>query len=349
MKISFVPKNDIPTDPVNRMRCYNVVKGLVSLGCEAGLYRGENDYDILVILNLDFDRWLPILRENKRRGRLTIFDLSDNEFERKAKVTSRKIFATRRYILNPKEVQRRWQSYKRRKVFDRGLYSLTREVDFVTVSSKSIYNSVIPLNADCCLIPDAIDLNIYKGKKVHLNKDEICLVWTGMPNNVIFLQQLNRVLCRLQQEFNLKVKVISSPQVYTLFPSLERELRFKFEFVEWDLLTINERLLEGNIGIAPLEGSLWKSANKIATYWAVGLPVVASRCPEYERVISQGKNGYLARSSVDWYRFLKKLIESSRLREKLASEGRSYVERNFSIPKVAKKWLQLFEKLRSNK
>jgi len=346
MKISFVPKNDIPVDPVNRMRCYNVIKGLTNLGCKAAIYKGERDYNILVVLSLEFDKWLPIARENKRNGRLTIFDLSDNEFERAANITMSKIIGIRKYILYPKELYIRWQFYKKRKVFDKGLYAFSREADLITVSSKSIYDSVVPINPNCCVIPDAIDLDIYKGGKLHQDKDEIYIVWVGMPNNVIFLQQLNSVFCRLQREFNLKVRIITSSLVNTLFPSLEKKLKFKFEFIEWDLSTINERLMEADIGISPLEGALWKSANKIAVYWAVGLPVVVSPSPEYERVVTQGENGYIARSAGDWYKFLKELIMNSRLRSELGLKGRDYTEMNFSIQNVAKCWLRLFEGLK---
>lgn len=322
-----------------------MIKGLVNIGCEAGVYKGENDYDILVVLSLDFDRWLSLFAENRRRECVTIFDLSDNEFLRVARLTVKKIGGVRKYILNPGEVYRRWQFYKKRKVFDKGLYYFTQKADFVTVSSVSVYDSVISLNTNCCVIPDAIDLDIYKGGKTHKNKENICIVWTGMPNNVVFLQRLSNVLRRLQDEFNLKVRIISSPQAYIFSPSLEKRLRFKFEFIRWDLSTINERLMEADIGIAPLEGSLWKSANKIATYWAVGLPVVASPCPEYERVISQGENGYIARSPGDWYKFLKELIMNSHLRAELAANGRTCAEREFSIQNVVKRWLRLFERL----
>ena len=81
---------------------------------------------------------------------------------------------------------------------------------------------------------------------------------------------------------------------------------------------------------------------KILTYFAAGVPVIASRRGAVETVIRHGENGLLAG---DWEDALRRL-EDEKLRERLGLAGRRTVEAEFSVERCYEKLKELLRSLR---
>ncbi|HXX92774.1 MAG TPA: glycosyltransferase family 4 protein [Planctomycetota bacterium] len=102
------------------------------------------------------------------------------------------------------------------------------------------------------------------------------------------------------------------------------------EFVPWTLEGEPEAVRSFDVGLAPLPDdpwSRWKMPYKILTYFASGVPVVASRRGAVESVLGDGHNGLLAG---DWAECFRRL-EDPALRERLGRSGRATVERGFTV------------------
>ncbi len=71
---------------------------------------------------------------------------------------------------------------------------------------------------------------------------------------------------------------------------------------------------------------------------ALGMPVIASEMPAYEKIIKNGHNGFMARTIDDWVRYLVDLKDVG-LREKIGAEARRTVIPRYSIDVIGEEWI----------
>ena len=102
--------------------------------------------------------------------------------------------------------------------------------------------------------------------------------------------------------------------------------------------TVFERLPSFDLGLIPVElnddGSQFcsrssKSANRLTQLMGAGLPVIASPVPAYQDIVTNGINGYIARSQQEWLAYLKELRDGSR-RKRMGKAARNRVINSFS-------------------
>lgn len=98
-------------------------------------------------------------------------------------------------------------------------------------------------------------------------------------------------------------------------------------------------LSECDINIAPLDlNSIFchaKSELKFFEAGLLGIPTIASATDTYQRVIDEGVDGLLVRSSNEWAVALQKLVTSPELRAEIGAKARETAMRRFSIQVVA--------------
>ena len=136
--IRFIPKDIQPNDPVNRFRCYYIIEELRKKGYNANVYiRHEEKPDIIITLSLDFPKWSNIYEQCLTSDSIVILDLTENEFERSAIVSKKKIanfFTSVRF--RPKKILNRLLGFIRRKAFDKDFYGFVASCDAITASSS---------------------------------------------------------------------------------------------------------------------------------------------------------------------------------------------------------------------
>ncbi len=90
------------------------------------------------------------------------------------------------------------------------------------------------------------------------------------------------------------------------------------------------KLLSGfDVGLAPLVDTQFnraKSDLKFLEYAMAGLAVVASKVESYKGSIIHGENGFMAKNTKDWIKYLKRLIEDNDLRQRIATNARQFAE-----------------------
>ena len=153
-----------------------------------------------------------------------------------------------------------------------------------------------------------------------------------------FLLPINKVLHRLQQKYGAEIVIVTSSDYERLSQWALRQFCFRHTFVEWNLDTVSSTLASCDVGIAPLPHDSYMSSNKIVSYWAVGLPVVASPTTEYRKVISHGENGLLAGKTSEWESCLSSILLDIDLQRRLGSSGREYATQHFRVEKIAEVW-----------
>jgi glycosyltransferase involved in cell wall biosynthesis len=105
-----------------------------------------------------------------------------------------------------------------------------------------------------------------------------------------------------------------------------------------------------DIGIMPLadtEIHRTKEPLKIKEYMAAGLPIVISPVGHNLRVVTDGREGFLASDEAEWRGRLEQLVASPELRAELGGRGRELVLERYDLPHLLDELSALFHRLAS--
>lgn len=200
-------------------------------------------------------------------------------------------------------------------------------------------------DAHAHLIPTGVRCVNYRIKE-HGPKDKVTLGWIG--NGAHYADDLIRILSgplqQLAQHHMLGFRLIGAcgeQKLYDAFGAIENlEIDF-IDTLNWaDPDEIAVAMTPIDIGLYPLSDShfnRFKCAFKALEYMASGLPVVASAVGANAETIQHGETGFLCSNDADWVAHVTTLVEDHDLRGRFGAHGRSLVEQNFDVTKLAEK------------
>ena len=171
-------------------------------------------------------------------------------------------------------------------------------------------------------------------------KNEITLGWFGVSGSMRHLYNLSPILKELSKDLSFELLVISNVDFICK--------GVKVKNIQWDLNRENEYLNLIDIGLMPLDDSIWtqgKCGYKLIQYGSVGIPSVGSSVGINNEIILNGKTGYLAGNKDEWIKYLSFLIKNVDLRKKMGAEARIQILRNFSLGAYAKQYAKIIKKL----
>jgi len=190
-------------------------------------------------------------------------------------------------------------------------------------------------------LPTPIDTRRYQLKDYGAPTDKVIIGWVGVRGNLHYLKRLEAVFQKLCAEFpNVYLKIVSND-----FIDMDRVRIIK---EKWALDTEIESLRSFDIGIMPLDDTLWargKCGYKILQYMGVGVPAVASPVGINSEFIRHGETGFLASSPEDWYKALKTLVAEPRTRQIFGLKGRELVEQYYSQEYFSAQYLRVFREV----
>jgi glycosyltransferase involved in cell wall biosynthesis len=180
--------------------------------------------------------------------------------------------------------------------------------------------------------PTPVDINKYFPLR-KINKKIVTLGWVGVPGSMIHLQKILPLLKGIAKKFPFELIVIS-----------KKKLIYKgllIRNIEWQLEKENEYLNLIDIGLMPLDDSIWtngKGGYKIIQYGAVGIPSIGSAIGINKEIIIHQKTGYLTNSPEEWIEYLELLITNADLRNKLGLAARSQIVKKYSLKAYARNY-----------
>jgi glycosyltransferase involved in cell wall biosynthesis len=185
---------------------------------------------------------------------------------------------------------------------------------------------------DVYKFPTPVDISKYYPLRKTYNH-VVKLGWIGVPGSMIHLQKLLPVLKMIAQKFTFELIVISKKNLVCKGLHIRN--------IEWQLDRENEYLNMIDIGLMPLDDSIWtngKGGYKLIQYGAVGIPSVGSAIGINKEIIIHQKTGYLANSAEEWIEYLRLLITNTRLRKKLGFAARSQIVKKYSLKAYARNY-----------
>lgn len=210
-----------------------------------------------------------------------------------------------------------------------GTHKIAKIIGFskhVIVGNEYLKEYALRYNSRVTLIPTAVDTARYSIKLSRSIKKEIVIGWIGMPSNIPYLRQLEKVFEILSRKYNITLKIISTGKI--------KFKNVKIVVKEWKYEEENSDLQSLDIGVMPLIKDDWskgKCGTKILQYMAAGVPSVASPVGANKEIIQDGINGFLADSEEEWMEKLSLLSKYPKLRYEIGANGRKTVENFYSL------------------
>lgn len=206
--------------------------------------------------------------------------------------------------------------------------------DHVIVCTEYLRACALAVNSRVTNISSTIDTGLYVPRRRVGNGTRVCIGWSGSHSTVAYLSLLAEVFKALRRRYDFSIKVIGD--VHPPLPGLNVSAQ------EWRLDTEVEDLQEIDIGVYPLPENEWvlgKSGLKALQYMALGIPTIATGIGAVLEIITDGENGFLARSHEEWVEKLSRLIEDPDLRRRIGEQGRKTVEARYSVAVNAAQYL----------
>ena len=232
----------------------------------------------------------------------------------------------KQYILNFDDNV--WDNYNNKFWLKNKYDKLVKRADGIIVANDFLLEKVKPLNTNLIKIPTTIDLEDYAET---IEKNEVfTLVWIGTPVTYRYIESHAEIFRELATKIEYELCIIASEALRS------RALDgVNMKFVEWSPESEVYYLKQAHVGVMPLDNDTFsqgKSAFKLIQYLAAGIPLVGSPIGENNRVIREGKNGYLVSKEEQWIDKIELLYRDNTLREQLAGNSQKDAY-NYSIQK----------------
>lgn len=301
-----------------RYRCNHQAEQLSLLGTAvdvAGLEevdpgRALDSYALVVLHRVPLDAEIErFLEEARRLGRPVLFDTDDLIFDREAEP------------FVPESARRDDRLRRHAEVLTLA--------DAVTVSTEPLRRAAAAFREQVVVTPNVVSAEMVAQADAARarqppggNGDERPLVLaylSGTPTHDLdFLEAADGVLWALRTYPAVRLLVVGRLELDDRFLEFGERIE-RMPVRPWQELP--ELLTRVDINLAPLEsGNPFSECKSCVKYLEAGLlavPTVASPCPDFARVIEDGRNGLLARTHGEWRGALQTLIESPGLRREV--------------------------------
>ncbi len=208
------------------------------------------------------------------------------------------------------------------------------------------------------VLPNCIDLEMYDKSKIpEVKRDKIVIGFFGSNTHVvdIMMPEYLNALERICKEFpNVEYRNIGLflPQIKTKLGSQYTFLLGHSDVFSWSSVIWPKMMSECDIFTAPLlntDFSKCKSNIKALEIGAGEKPAVFSSIRQYNEMIKNGENGYLASSEYDWYRYLKELILDEEKRKRIGKSLYQTVYNEWQMKKGVIRYKEYFKDIMEGK
>lgn len=191
------------------------------------------------------------------------------------------------------------------------------------------------------VLPTPVDTDKYQPRDYTSGKTEVVVGWLGVSGNLRYLEQLAPVFSELARKYpQFRLKIVSNDFIEIPGVPIIKE--------KWTLASEQASLHSFDIGIMPLDDSLWsrgKCGYKILQYMGAGVPVVASPVGINADFLQNGEAGILASDHDSWIKALSLLISDDEARRQMGQAGREKLEENYSNAKYSINYCNIIRNL----
>lgn len=230
---------------------------------------------------------------------------------------------------------------------------IVNEVDYVTVTNQFLKNALVSYTKKTHnkvkVMPNRIDLSVYKWRAKPVKKHTVRIGYFGSSSHFNDLANREFVdgLERLMKEYpNVELLTIGA-----MLQQFKRKfgMRYFNDFGHQDIFTwvnmMPEKLGQVDLWAVPLVDNTYcrsKSSIKFLEMSSTGIPGCWQDIRQYQEVVEDGKNGFLCKRADDWYKSMKKLVESESLRKKMGKAALKTIEDGWQMKDNVKDYADFF-------
>ena len=228
------------------------------------------------------------------------------------------------------------------------------KADLVTVTTEVLADHYRNFNDNVVVLPNYMDFDWWNKPWKPNNTGQLRLGWAGSLSHREDLMFMAPIIKEILDEFPFVKfiycgaggkKGIYGEDLFDIIPEHRREY---YPGVPLEFWSEKSKSLGIDIGIAPLLDDAFnagKSNIKYFEYSANGVPGVYADTVVYNTTITNGVNGFLAKTAEEWKNAISKLILDESLREMLATEAQKDIFTNWDIEHHYNKWIEAYERI----
>ena len=199
-----------------------------------------------------------------------------------------------------------------------------REAKLVTTTTKRLARYMNRFNKNTFVLPNMLPEEHWRVKPLRKKKgDPLIVGWAGSMHHWQDLNILEGTIQQVIDEYpNIEFDIAGAGDAIPFRPH-ERMILWPSVKIEEYPKIINHF----DIGLAPVTDKHFnkcKSDLKFIEYGMLGVPGIFSKVESYTGTVIHGENGFLAKNTKDWLRFIKLLIEDQDLRKTIGKNAKEY-------------------------
>jgi glycosyltransferase involved in cell wall biosynthesis len=234
---------------------------------------------------------------------------------------------------------------------------IANEVDYITCTNDYlkhvIMNNTKKSSPTLQVFPNFIDLDFYNHRSKPKDNGQITLLHYGSTTHFNdlaeweFMKGIERVMSTYP---NVSIKFVGAfiPQFRERWGARYQNA-FGAEHLErWVKDKFPAYMDEADILVVPLTDDVYnrcKSSIKFLEASSAKVPGVYQKIRQYEEVIEEGKNGFLAEKDTHWFKAIKKLIDDVELRRSVGEEAFKTVESDWQMKDNLKTYADFFKEI----
>ena len=238
------------------------------------------------------------------------------------------------------------------------IQDMCRRADAVVCTTEEQQGDIQRYCPNVHIVLDVHSSVVHKVKENYSCGEPFNLVWEGLPSNITQLKQIRSVLRNINKRQRLVLNIITDPDQPRLLGrfgrvqslDLAREMFDSVRLHPWEEATCSEFIRNCDLAVIPIDLTdpfvTGKPENKLLLLWRMGMPVVTSATPAYQRAMRDaGLEGLACRDQGEWLIALKRVIGDESLRREAGMRGREFAESHFGKEIMLARWDAVFASL----
>ncbi|WP_150430166.1 glycosyltransferase family 4 protein [Dechloromonas sp. CZR5] len=232
---------------------------------------------------------------------------------------------------------------------------MCRRADAVVCTTQGQQKDIKSYCTNTHIVLDIHSSVVHAVKESYRCGEPFNLVWEGLPSNLSQLKQIRDVLRDIHGRRPLVLNIVTDPDQPRLLgrfgrvhsSDLAREIFDSVRFHIWDEATCSRVIQSCDLAVIPIDLTdpfvVGKPENKLLLLWRMGMPVVTSATPAYQRAMRDVGMDRLACCTQDeWRAALEDMIADESLRRDAGIRGRGFTEVECSKEATLARWDGVF-------
>jgi len=232
-----------------------------------------------------------------------------------------------------------------------------RRADAVICSTEEQRQSILPFCPNVHVILDFQSEVLRRVKTDYARGEVFRLVWEGLGQNVRTFRVIAGALRQLRSRHRIALHLVTDleyPRGSTSFAMRPMKHLVRDLFGEggavvhaWDMDLFSDLCTACDLAVIPIPLDApflrGKPENKLVLFWKLGLPVVTSATPAYERAMRGAGLAMTCSTPEEWVVMLERLLNDEAARRDAGQRGLAYAQEAYSDPGVVGKWDRLLD------